>query len=98
MATSEDRDLEARQADDRKKVFTTCQELIAKRRLQMDLVDLEIIQGRERVIFYYLAEFIEQVWPRHGREVAAIESARGVDGRPDAGRSRRRASSAAPAR
>jgi cell fate regulator YaaT (PSP1 superfamily) len=56
LATSEDRDLEARQADDRKKVFTTCQELIAKRRLQMDLVDLEIIQGRERVIFYYLAE------------------------------------------
>jgi cell fate regulator YaaT (PSP1 superfamily) len=56
LATSEDRDQETRQAEDRKKVFTTCQELIAKRRLQMDLVDLEIIQGRERVIFYYLAE------------------------------------------
>ena len=56
LATSEDRDQEARQAEDRKKVFTTCQELIAKRRLQMDLVDLEIIQGRERVVFYYLAE------------------------------------------
>ena len=33
-----------------------CQELVAKRLLQMDLVDLEIIHGRERVIFYYLAE------------------------------------------
>ncbi len=39
-----------------RKSFKTCQELIAKRRLQMDLVDLEIIQGRERVVFYYLAE------------------------------------------
>jgi cell fate regulator YaaT (PSP1 superfamily) len=56
LATAEDRDLDRRQAEDRKKGFATCQELIAKRRLQMDLVDLEIIQGRERVIFYYLAE------------------------------------------
>jgi cell fate regulator YaaT (PSP1 superfamily) len=56
LATPEDRDQETRQAEDRKKVFKTCQELIAKRRLQMDLVDLEIIPGRERVIFYYLAE------------------------------------------
>jgi cell fate regulator YaaT (PSP1 superfamily) len=56
LATPEDRDQEARQVEDRKKVFTNCQELIAKRRLQMDLVDLEILPGRERVIFYYLAE------------------------------------------
>ena len=36
--------------------FDACQELIAKRRLQMDLVDVEIILGRERIVFYYLAE------------------------------------------
>jgi cell fate regulator YaaT (PSP1 superfamily) len=56
LATPEDRALEAQMAEDRTKVFKICQELIAKRRLQMDLVDLETIQGRERVVFYYLAE------------------------------------------
>ncbi len=56
LATAEDREQEVRMSEDRKKFFNTCQELIAKRRLQMDLVDLEIIQGRERVVFYYLAE------------------------------------------
>ena len=56
LATPEDRDQEARLAEDREPVFATCQELIAKRRLQMNLVDLEIIHGRERVVFYYLAE------------------------------------------
>jgi cell fate regulator YaaT (PSP1 superfamily) len=39
-----------------KEAFTTCQELIARRRLQMELVDVEILFGRERIIFYYLAE------------------------------------------
>src|SRR3954462_9981834 len=34
----------------------TCGELIVKRRLQMDLVDVEAIFGRERMVFYYLAE------------------------------------------
>jgi cell fate regulator YaaT (PSP1 superfamily) len=56
VATQEDRDREARLAQDREPVFATCQELIAKRRLQMNLVDLEMIYGRERVVFYYLAE------------------------------------------
>jgi len=56
LATQEDRDHEARLAEDRQPVFATCQELIAKRRLQMNLVDLEMIHGRERVVFYYLAE------------------------------------------
>ena len=56
LGTHEDRDQEARLAADREPVFATCQELIAKRRLQMNLVDLEMIQGRERVVFYYLAE------------------------------------------
>jgi cell fate regulator YaaT (PSP1 superfamily) len=56
LATAEDRDQEARLAEDRKPVFSTCQELVAKRRLQMNLVDVELIHGRERVVFYYLAE------------------------------------------
>jgi cell fate regulator YaaT (PSP1 superfamily) len=56
LATAEDRNQEARLAEDRKPVFSTCQELITKRRLQMNLVDVELIHGRERVVFYYLAE------------------------------------------
>jgi cell fate regulator YaaT (PSP1 superfamily) len=56
LVTAEDGAYEARLAEQRNVYFTTCQELIAKRRLQMDLVDVEIIHGRERVVFYYLAE------------------------------------------
>lgn len=36
--------------------FQRCGELIAERKLQMDLVDVEHIFGGERIIFYYLAE------------------------------------------
>ena len=36
--------------------MATCRELIARRRLQMDLVDVVIILGGERIVFYYLAE------------------------------------------
>ncbi len=39
-----------------KQGFATCLEFIAKRRLQMDLVDVEAILGGERMVFYYLAE------------------------------------------
>jgi cell fate regulator YaaT (PSP1 superfamily) len=39
-----------------KDAFNACQEFITRRRLQMDLVDVEIIFGRERIVFYYLAE------------------------------------------
>jgi cell fate regulator YaaT (PSP1 superfamily) len=39
-----------------KSAFSTCREFIARRRMQMELVDVEILLGRERVIFYYLAE------------------------------------------
>jgi cell fate regulator YaaT (PSP1 superfamily) len=56
LVTSDDRATESRLAEERDPVFATCQQLIAKRRLQMSLVDLEMIQGRERVVFYYLAE------------------------------------------
>jgi cell fate regulator YaaT (PSP1 superfamily) len=56
VATPEDQEQETRLAEDRNPVFATCHELIAKRRLQMNLVDVELIHGRERVVFYYLAE------------------------------------------
>jgi cell fate regulator YaaT (PSP1 superfamily) len=56
LATPEDWDQEARLAEEWKSYFATCQEFVAKRRLQMNLVDLEVIHGRERVVFYYLAE------------------------------------------
>jgi cell fate regulator YaaT (PSP1 superfamily) len=56
LVTAEDGEHEARLAEQRQSYFTTCQELVAKRRLQMELVDVEIIHGRERVVFYYLAE------------------------------------------
>ncbi|ODU00344.1 MAG: signal peptidase [Planctomycetes bacterium SCN 63-9] len=36
--------------------FETCQELVRKHRLQMVLVDVEMILGGERIVFYYLAE------------------------------------------
>lgn len=41
-----------RQGDD----LATCRDLIARRKLQMDLVDLETILGGERMVVYYLAE------------------------------------------
>ena len=56
LASEQDREHEARLAEDRDPVFATCGELIARRRLQMNLVDVEMIHGRERVVFYYLAE------------------------------------------
>jgi cell fate regulator YaaT (PSP1 superfamily) len=55
-ATDQDHEQETRLAADVQPAFVTCQELITKRRLQMNLVDVELIHGRERVVFYYLAE------------------------------------------
>lgn len=40
----------------RERGMVVCQERIAERRLQMDLVDVEAILGGERLVFYYLAE------------------------------------------
>ena len=56
VATDEDFATEAKLKDVRNDGFTTCSELIAKRRLQMDLVDVEVVFGRERMVFYYLSE------------------------------------------
>jgi cell fate regulator YaaT (PSP1 superfamily) len=56
VASEEDLQAESRQADRQKEGFKVCQEFIARRRLQMDLVDVERILGGERMVFYYLAE------------------------------------------
>ncbi len=55
-ATSEDLAAEAQLAALEKHGFAACREFIARRRLQMDLVDVEAIFGRERIVFYYLSE------------------------------------------
>lgn len=56
VATGEDLAEAERLTARRKEGFTACRELIARRRLQMDLVDVEAILGGERMVFYYLAE------------------------------------------
>jgi cell fate regulator YaaT (PSP1 superfamily) len=56
LANADDRQLDAKQEADRPSTFAMCQEFVARRRLQLDLVDVEILHGRERIIFYYLAE------------------------------------------
>lgn len=58
LRTATQDDLRARPliAEARDAAFGVCRELIAKRRLQMDLVDVEVIFGRERMVFYYLSE------------------------------------------
>src|SRR5207302_3884861 len=49
-------DADGRLGDVRRSAFDACREFIARRRLQMDLVDVEAIFGRERMVFYFLAE------------------------------------------
>jgi cell fate regulator YaaT (PSP1 superfamily) len=56
VATAEDLDAEAALAELKERGFAVCQEFIARRRLQMNLVDVEAILGRDRMVFYYLAE------------------------------------------
>jgi cell fate regulator YaaT (PSP1 superfamily) len=56
LPTPDDRSQEDRNAREWDEDFATCSELVSRRRLQMNLVDLEILHGRERVVFYYLAE------------------------------------------
>jgi cell fate regulator YaaT (PSP1 superfamily) len=55
-AAPDDLDAESRLAAVRKTGFAACLEFIGRRRLQMDLVDVEVVFGRERIVFYYLAE------------------------------------------
>jgi cell fate regulator YaaT (PSP1 superfamily) len=56
VATSQDLDAVIQSAELRKEGMARCLQFIAKRRLQMDLVDVEVILGGERMVFYYLAE------------------------------------------
>jgi len=56
VVSPEDLEAEAQLSAAREAGFASCREFIAKRRLQMDLVDVELIFGRERIVFYYLSE------------------------------------------
>ncbi len=56
MATPDDATALDRLGEIQKRGFAACREFIARRRLQMDLVDVEAILGGERMVFYYLAE------------------------------------------
>jgi cell fate regulator YaaT (PSP1 superfamily) len=56
VASDEDMAALSRLSGRQKEGFQTCRELIAHRRLQMDLVDVEAVFGGERMVFYYLAE------------------------------------------
>ena len=55
-ASAEDLASEPQTVALQKSGFDACRECIAKRRLQMDLVDVEAIFGRERMVFYYVSE------------------------------------------
>jgi cell fate regulator YaaT (PSP1 superfamily) len=55
-ATVEDLAVEATLAEIKARGFAACRECIERRRLQMDLVDVEVLFGRERIVFFYLAE------------------------------------------
>jgi len=55
-ATAGDLEASALLAGRQEAGFAACREFIGKRRLQMDLVDVEAILGGERMVFYYLAE------------------------------------------
>ena len=55
-ATVEDIEAEGRLADRAGQGLTACREFAERRRLQMDLVDVEAILGGERMVFYYVSE------------------------------------------
>jgi cell fate regulator YaaT (PSP1 superfamily) len=56
VASQEDLGVEKHLLERQKLGSATCHEFIAKRRLQMNLIDVEAILGGERMVFYYLAE------------------------------------------
>jgi cell fate regulator YaaT (PSP1 superfamily) len=56
IASADDLAAEARLAERSGQGRDACREFIAKRRLQMDLIDVEVILGGERMVFYYLSE------------------------------------------
>jgi cell fate regulator YaaT (PSP1 superfamily) len=56
IASPEDLAAESRLVERQREGIRVCGEFIGKRRLQMDLVDVEVILGGERMVFYYLSE------------------------------------------
>jgi len=56
VATADDLAAEAGLAERSRLGLEACREFIARRRLQMDLIDVEVILGGERMVFYYLSE------------------------------------------
>ena len=56
VASADDLEAEARLAERSAKGLEACREFVARRRLKMDLVDVEVVLGGERMVFYYLAE------------------------------------------
>lgn len=56
IATAEDLQHSQGLAERQREAFGICREFIERRKLQMDLVDVEAILGGERLVFYYLAE------------------------------------------
>jgi cell fate regulator YaaT (PSP1 superfamily) len=54
--TEEDRAEAARIQQAEAGAFETCNQFIASRKLQMELVDVEHLFGGERIVFYFLAE------------------------------------------
>ncbi len=55
-ATDEDQRLREEIARNERTEFDGCREMIAERKLQMQLVDVEHLFGGERLVFYYVAE------------------------------------------
>jgi cell fate regulator YaaT (PSP1 superfamily) len=56
VASDEDLERGTKLTEAREAGFAACRAFIAKRRLQMDLVDVEAILGGERMVFFYLSE------------------------------------------
>jgi cell fate regulator YaaT (PSP1 superfamily) len=55
-ATPDDLSAESRLVEREKQGLAACREFASRRRLQMDLVDVEAIFGGERMVFYYVSE------------------------------------------
>ena len=55
-ATPDDLSAESQLVEREKQGLAACREFAARRRLQMDLVDVEAIFGGERMVFYYVSE------------------------------------------
>ena len=55
-ASAEDITAESQLFERSESAKVACREFMARRRLQMDLIDVEVILGGERMVFYYLSE------------------------------------------